>query len=84
VNVVIIVESVRIWYEQTEVQFFIVHWVVVDNEWLQFNSIIETIEKSWLRWNWIGDDRLDVPGISVTVGWKHAERTNILVRIKYY
>ncbi len=71
-NVVIIVESVRIWYEQTEVQFFIVHWVVVDNELLQFNSIIETIEKSWLRWNWIGDDRFDVPGISVTVGWKHA------------
>ncbi len=83
-NVVIIVESVRIWYEQTEVQFFIVHWVIVDNESLQFNPIIETIEKSWLRWNWIGDDRLDVPGMSVTVGWKHAKTTNILVRIWYY
>jgi hypothetical protein len=44
---------------------------------LQFNSIIETISKSWFRRNWIGDDNVDAPGISVTVGEKHATIINI-------
>jgi hypothetical protein len=42
-NVVIIAGSRWIWFEQMEVQFLIVHWVIIDNESLQFNSIIETI-----------------------------------------
>ncbi len=76
-NVVGMVESNWIWYEQMEVQFFIVHWVIVDKESLQSNWIIETKSKSWLRRNWIGDVNVDLPGTSVTVGAKHAKITNI-------
>jgi len=71
------VESNWIWYEQFKTQLLIVHWVFVDNESLQFNWIIETISRTWLRRNWIGDDKFDVPGISVIVGGKHAEMREI-------
>jgi hypothetical protein len=76
-SVVVIVRSNWIWYEQFKPQLLIVHRVFVDNESLQLNSIIETISKSWLRRNWIGDNNVDAPGVSVTVGDKHAEIRNI-------
>ncbi len=82
-SVVIIFESNSISFVQFKLQFLIVHWVSIDNESLQFNWIIEIISKSWLRRNSIGDNNVDAPGISVTVGDKHAKIINIKKIIFY-
>ncbi len=57
-----------IWYEQFKEQLFIVHKVDIESDWLQFNSIIETIWKFWLRRNCIGNDKDDFPGMSIIFG----------------
>ncbi len=62
-----------IWFEHIDVQFLTVHWVVVANDWLQLISITETIKKSWFRRYCIGDDNVDVSGIGMTVGGRHAK-----------
>ena len=66
--------SNSIWNEQEEeVQFLIVHFIFIESdEPLQLNSIVEVIEKSWLRRYCNGDDKDDWPGISIIVGAKQA------------
>jgi hypothetical protein len=40
------------------------------SELLHWSWIFELMEKSWFRWNCIGDDKLDPPGIRLTMGAK--------------
>jgi hypothetical protein len=45
----------------------------VESEVLQLSSILETMEKSWLRLNCIGADKNIALGISVMIGATHSE-----------
>jgi hypothetical protein len=45
----------------------------VESEVLQLSSILETMEKSWLRLNCIGADKNIAFGISGMIGAKHSE-----------
>ena len=51
-----------------DVQSLIFHWVMIESELLQFNSIRELMKRSWFRRYCSGDANEDVLGIRVTEG----------------
>ena len=62
--------------KQIESHLLIVHFVMIDREILQFNSIFELIERSSFRRNCKGADNVDVVGINVTFGKEHSKTKN--------
>ena len=68
------VGSTTIGIEHTNVQLLMVHWVMVENELLQFKSIRELMKKSsFLRYS-RGAVKEEVLGIKATIGAEQSKR----------
>lgn len=68
VDVTEIVRSNWIGFEQLIRQVLMIHRTVLNNDWLQLNSIIDIREISWLRRNSNGFESRNPLGIKVIVG----------------
>ena len=78
-------ESLVIAVALLDVQSLIFHWVMIESELLQFNSIRELMKRSWFRRYCSGDANEDVLGIRVTEGGEqpssdHSDVLGITVR----
>ena len=72
--------SVEIAVALLDVQSLIFHWVMIESELLQFNSIRELMKRSWFRRYCSGDVNEDVPGIRVMEGGEQpgSDRPSVL------